>query len=1128
MPIKSASDDDDPTDARRAFLTAMQTLVRLPLLQAERDRRLGLRTAGFISGYRGSPLGGYDQELVRAGELLARHDVRFHPAINEDLAATACWGTQQVGLFPDPKYEGVFSVWYGKGPGLDRSMDAIKHANHAGTAPLGGVLALVGDDHLGKSSAFGHQSEFAFVDAMIPVIAPADLDEVLEFGLFGFALSRFCGSWVGMKLAGSLCESSATVRLPDAGRGWPAPQNYTPPPGGLHLRWPDDPLAMEDRTRRHRREAALAFIRAAGLDRIEGAAGPARLGIVASGRTYGVLREALRELGLDGDALDREGVRIFKPALAWPLEPTRALEFLRGLEQVLVVEDKRPLLEDQLKVFAHDRGLARPRIVGKRDEAGRTLLPESGEVEALPLAVLIGERIGWSAERLAALPARPAAPVDAPLSVRTPYFCSGCPHNTSTRVPAQAIAIGGIGCHTLAMFMDRGMRTFSHMGGEGGTWIGIAPFCGADHVFQNMGDGTFQHSGSMGIRAALAANANITFKILYNDAVAMTGGQPVEGRLTASRVTRVLAAEGVQTIAVVSDQPGQYESEGGLAARVTVHDRDELDAVQRRLASIPGVTALVYDQTCAAEKRRRRKAGTLSTPQRRVVINELVCEGCGDCGVQSNCLSIVPSETEFGTKRAIDQSSCNLDYSCLKGFCPSFVTVEGATLRRSSPRDLEAMPPPVVSAATSETCRILLAGVGGTGIVTVGAILGVAARLEGRAVRVNDVTGMAQKGGPVFGHVQISCASDALTTDTIPPGALDVLIAMDVVVADMPEAASRVGPATRVVANTDVVETGRFVQDREARVDLAALLGRLRSRCGPVDAIPAVRAATAAVGEPLAAGLLVIGYACQRGMVPLAPGSVVEAIGVHGGEVERNTAAFEWGRRIAADDAALAALGIPAAEELDFDARLARRVDFLTAYQDASWARRYRELVERVRAIENERVPGGGALANAVLVSAFKLMSYKDEYEVARLHLDPVFQTRIRQSFDGRLRLRYHLAPPNPFRPNRVPTRRTKTEFGSWVRLAFRLLVPFRRFRGSPLDPFGRSVERRMERKLIDDYFDLVDQLLGSLRSENHSLAVEIAALPETIRGFGHVKFDAMRQAQHRHQVLMERWQALG
>jgi indolepyruvate ferredoxin oxidoreductase len=1110
------------------FLSGMQALVRLPLLQAEHDRRLGRRTAGFVSGYRGSPIGGYDRELARARALLAQGGVRFQPGLNEDLAATACWGTQQVGLFPDPKVEGVFSIWYGKAPGLDRSMDAIKHATHAGTSPLGGVLAVVGDDHLAKSSAFGHQSEFAFVDALMPVLAPSDLGELLELGLFGFALSRFCGSWVGFKLAGSLCESSATVMLPDVARAWPVPADFTSPPGGLHLRWPDDALAMERRAKGPRREAAIAFTRAAGVDRIVGARGGARLGLAACGSAFGVLREALRELGLDDAGLSARGVRLYKPAVSWPLEPARALEFLRGLESVLVVEDKRPLVEDQLKVLLHDRALSGPRIVGKRDESGRALLPDSAEIEPLPLALILGERLGLPEAQLAPLRARLAGPPAPVLELRTPYFCSGCPHNTSTRVPDGALAIGGIGCHTLAMFMDRGMRTFSHMGGEGATWIGIAPFTGMGHVFQNMGDGTWQHSGSMGVRAAVAAGVNVTFKVLYNDAVAMTGGQPVEGQPTVPQVTRLLAAEGVKAIAVVSDDPGKYGADAGFAAGVTVHHRDELDAVQRRLASVPGVTALVYDQTCAAEKRRRRKAGRLSTPTRRVVINELVCEGCGDCGLQSNCVSIVPLETELGTKRAIEQASCNMDYSCLKGFCPSFVTVEDARPRRAAPRPADELPaPPLAALGDDEACRILLAGVGGTGIVTVGAILGVAARLAGLEARISDVTGMAQKGGPVLGHVQLARSAAALATDRIPPGGLDLLIAADLVVAGMPEAMQRAGPATCVVANTDTAQTGRFARDRDARVDAAALIAQLRARCGEVEALPAVRAATAAAGEPLGAGLLLLGHAFQRGLVPLPLESLLEAIRVNGGAAERNLAAFGWGRRLQAEPGALAALGVADEAAPGFEDSLARRVEFLTAYQDAAWASRYRALVERVRAAEAARVPGSDGLARAVLLGAFRLMSYKDEYEVARLHADPAFRRRLESYFEGPLRLRYHLAPPFLARPDPATGVPRKIEFGAWMGTVFRLLAPLRRLRGTALDPFGRTAERRLERQLVEEYLALVGRLLDGLAPANHALAVELASLPEGIRGFGHVKLAAVERARGRQRELLARWETL-
>ena len=1126
------------------YLSGMQALVRLLLQQARSDRARGHRTGGFVSGYRGSPIGGLDRELWRAKALLEEHDVRFAPGLNEELAATACWGTQQVPLFPQPRVQGVFSLWYAKNPGVDRAMDAIKHGSHAGTSPLGGVLVAAGDDHLAKSSAFGHQSEYEFVDCLMPVLAPASIAEILEFGLAGWALSRFCGSWVGLKLAGSICEGSATIDVAPP-RDWPLPP-FVFPPDGPHLRWPDDPGAMEHRAKAVRLPAAQAFVRAAGLDRSYGASGAARIGIVAPGRAHAQLHQALLELGIAGRDLESLGVRILKPAMTWPLEPEGFLGFAAGLDTLLVVEDKRPLVEDQAKVLLHDRmHRSAPRVIGKRDESGAVLLPESGEIDAARLALELGRRLGLPESRLEPVRARLApAPwpvTTAPTLPRTPYFCSGCPHNTSTRAPEGSTVVGGIGCHTLAMGMDRGMLTFTHMGGEGASWIGIAPFSGLPHVFQNMGDGTYQHSGVLGIRAAVAANVNVTFKILYNDAVAMTGGQPVEGLPSVPRLTRQLAAEGVARIAVVTDDPDKYAAEDGdgatgadrFADGVAVSHRDDLDHVQRELAKLPGVTALVYDQTCAAEKRRRRKVGQFPDPPKRLFINPRVCEGCGDCGVQSNCVSILPLETEFGRKRQIDQASCNKDYSCARGFCPSFVTVEGGTLRRPAPRDPGPLPEPpergsispgVAGGSGAAAARLLIAGIGGTGVVTVSAILGMAARLEGLEATVNDVTGMAQKGGPVLGHVQIADDLAKLGSDRVPPGSADVLLALDLVVANMPDAASRLGARTVAIANLDVAPTGAFTRNVDALPDAAALLERLRARVAGVESLHATEAATHAAGDPVAAGLLLLGYALQRGLVPLRRESVEQAIRLNKVAVERNLAAFGWGRRLAAEPGAAAQLGIVAGVALTLDELVARRSADLEDYQDAAYAARYRDLVARVRAAEERAMPGETALARTVAEQAHRLMAYKDEYEVARLYADPAFTARLAGTFEGNYRLRLNLAPPLLARRDPHTGLPRKSEYGPWLLPVLRGLAGLRRLRGTPLDPFGYTAERRMERRLVAGYFSLVDELLATLSAPRHALAVELADWPRTARGFGHVKAKSLATALERRDALLHRW----
>ena len=1119
------------------YLSGMQALVRLLLEQARSDRARGHATGGFVSGYRGSPIGGLDRELWRAKALLEEHNVRFVPGLNEELAATACWGTQQVPLFPQPKVQGVFSLWYAKNPGVDRAMDAIKHGSHAGTSPLGGVLVAAGDDHLAKSSAFGHQSEYEFVDCLMPVLAPANLAEIVEFGLAGWALSRYCGSWVGLKLAGSICEGSATMDVAPH-RAWPMP-SFAFPPDGPHLRWPDDAGAMEHRAKAVRLPAAQAFVRAAGLDRRSGAQGNARLGIVAPGRAHAQLHQALLELGIAGRDLESLGVRILKPAMTWPLEPEGFLEFAAGLDTLLVVEDKRPLVEDQAKVLLHDRMHRNaPRVIGKRDESGAPLLPESGEIEAARLALELGRRLAIPESRLEPLRARfaqaPALTTTPPALSRTPYFCSGCPHNTSTRAPEGSTVVGGIGCHTLAMFMDRGMLTFTHMGGEGASWIGISPFSDLPHVFQNMGDGTYQHSGVLGIRATVAANVNVTFKILYNDAVAMTGGQPIEGLPSVPRLTRQLAAEGVARIAVVTDDPDKYSTGEGSSAQgadpfaegVVVSHRDDLDHVQRELAKLPGVTALVYDQTCAAEKRRRRKVGQFPDPPKRLVINPRVCEGCGDCGVQSNCVSILPLETEFGRKRQIDQASCNKDYSCARGFCPSFVTVEGGTLRRPAPRDPGTLPEPPTPAARAAATRLLIAGIGGTGVVTVSAILGMAARLEGLEAAVNDVTGMAQKGGPVLGHVQIAHDSAQIGSDRVPPGATDVLLALDLVVANMPDAASRLGGRTVAIANLDVAPTGAFTRNVDALPDGAALLARIGSRVAGVETLHATQAAGAAAGDPVAAGLLMLGYALQRGLVPLRRESIEQAIRLNKVAVERNLAAFGWGRRLAAEPGAAAQLGIGEAGAATLEDFIARRVADLTDYQDAAYASRYRRLVERVREAEALTVPGQSVLTRAVAEQAYRLMAYKDEYEVARLYADPAFTAQLAGSFEGDYRLRLNLAPPLLARRDPHTGLPRKREYGPWLLPVLRGLARLRRLRGTPFDPFGYTAERRMERGLVTEYFALVDELLASLSTSRHAPAVELAEWPRTVRGFGHVKERSLAVSRTRRDALLAQWRA--
>ncbi len=1019
----------------RIYLTGTQALVRLPLLQRQRDAAAGLNTGCFISGYRGSPLGGFDQALWSARRFVERNHLKFQPAINEELAATAVWGSQQIGLFPGARYDGVFAVWYGKGPGVDRSGDALKHGNSAGTAPHGGVLALAGDDHTCKSSTLAHQSEFAFIDALIPVLNPAGVEDILDLGLYGWAMSRYAGCWVALKTVAETMDSSASISV-DPGRvDIVLPQDFAMPPGGLNIRWPDPPLDQEARLHRFKIPAAVAFARANRLDRIVIDPPNARFGIVTTGKSYLDVRQALEELGIGAEEAATQGLRLYKVAMPWPLEPEGARRFAEGLDEVLVVEEKRAVIETQLKDQLYnwpaDR---RPRILGKFDEAGEWMLPSNGELSPAQIARVIARRLTalgdtprWLGERITRLDARErqiggnVVPF-----ARTPYFCSGCPHNTSTRVPEGSRALAGIGCHYLSQFMDRNTATFTQMGGEGAAWIGQAPFVETTHVFANIGDGTYTHSGILAIRAAVAAGVTMTYKVLFNDAVAMTGGQPLDGGLTVPLVAAQLAAEGVKQVVIVTDEPHKYPPGTEFPHGATVRHRDELDQVQRELREIGGVTAIVYDQTCAAEKRRRRKRGRFPDPPQRVFINDLVCEGCGDCSATSNCLSVVPVETEFGRKRTIDQSSCNKDFSCLKGFCPSFVTVHGGRPRKRSPadlaeNDLPPLPEPALPALT-EPYGILVTGVGGTGVVTIGALIGMAAHLEGKGVAVLDQLGMAQKGGAVMSHVRIAEHPDQIHAVRIAAGSARLLLGCDLVVSASAEALSKAAPGTtRAVINSHEIITGDFTRNpdlpfpsRDLRAGVAASVGQ-----GGADFIDATGLATGLLGDSIASNLFMLGYAYQKGLVPVSAVAIGRAIELNGVAVEFNRDAFGWGRRAALDPASVKARAVPPRAVPDshrlsesLDEIIARRVAYLTQYQDAAYAERYAGRIRRLRQLEAARCAGATALTEAAARALFKAMAYKDEYEVARLYAETDFSARVAEQFEGPYELRFHLAPP--------------------------------------------------------------------------------------------------------------------
>jgi indolepyruvate ferredoxin oxidoreductase len=1141
-------DDKYITEKGRVYLTGTQALVRLPMMQRQRDSAAGLNTACFISGYRGSPLGGFDQALWGARRFIEKNHIRFQPAINEELAATAVWGSQQIGLFPGAKYDGVFAIWYGKGPGVDRSGDPLKHGNSAGSAPHGGVLVIAGDDHTCKSSTLAHQSEFAFIDASIPLLNPAGIEDILDLGLYGWAMSRYSGCWAAFKTVAETMDSSASVSV-DPGRiDIALPDDFDMPPSGLNIRWPDQPLDQEYRLHRYKLAAALAFARANRLDRIVIDSPRPRFGIITTGKSYLDVRQGLDDLGI-GEAEARDiGLRLYKVAMPWPLEPENARRFAEGLEEILVVEEKRAVIETQLKDQLYnwpaDR---RPRIIGKFDESGEWILPSNGELAPLQIAKVIGERLTRSgagalvADRLAAIEAKERHQGGSVVPFqRTPYFCSGCPHNTSTRVPEGSRALAGIGCHYLSQFMDRETATFTQMGGEGVPWIGQAPFTETQHVFANIGDGTYTHSGILAIRAAVAAGVNMTYKVLFNDAVAMTGGQALDGGLTVPVVTQQLAAEGVRQVVVVTDEPDKYPMAAGFAPGTIVRHRDELDLVQRELREVGGVTAIVYDQTCAAEKRRRRKRGRFPDPAKRVVINDLVCEGCGDCSTASNCLSVVPVETEFGRKRAIDQSSCNKDYSCLKGFCPSFVTVEGGNLKKHGGGDIDEdglppLPEPALP-GLAEPYGILVTGVGGTGVVTIGALIGMAAHLEGKGVTVLDMTGLAQKGGAVLSHVRIAARPDDIHAVRIAAGSARLLLGCDLVVSAGSEALSKLQPGqTTAIVNSHETITGDFTRNPDLPFPGSELCRSIAAAVGGDNAefLEATRLATGLLGDAIATNLFMLGYAYQRGLIPVSAAAIERAIDLNGVAVAFNRSAFQWGRRAAIDPALIEARAVPKGAvperhraSASLDELVGRRVEFLNAYQNAGYARRYFDRITRLREAEAGCTPSSTALTEAAARALFKLMAYKDEYEVARLYSETDFVRRIADQFEGDYRLRFHLAPPLLAERDPATGHLQKRTYGSWMLGAFRVLAKLRGLRGTAFDIFGRTAERRTERRLIVEYEAVLDELAAGLSPQNHSIAVELAALPLEIRGFGHVKEANLQHAKVKEAELLARFRA--
>ncbi|MBD9667173.1 indolepyruvate ferredoxin oxidoreductase family protein [Variovorax sp. VRV01] len=1152
-------------DAGAVFITGTQALIRILVMQRRRDAARGLHTQGFVSGYRGSPLGMVDQAIWKAGDRFKETGIRFVPAVNEELAATQVLGTQRVESDPERTVDGVYAMWYGKGPGVDRAGDALKHGNAYGSSPHGGVLVVAGDDHGCVSSSMPHQSDHAFMAWRMPVMQPASVAEYLEFGLYGYELSRYSGAWVGMAALSEIVESAGTVDLDavnarvaawadaDAVR---AATGHAAPPDGLHYRWPDLPSLRIESRLEDKLAAVAAFARCNSIDRHVIVSPHAKVGIVTCGKAHHDLMEVLRRLELSPEQLARAGVRLYKVGLSFPLEQTRLKAFAQGLGEILVVEEKGAVVETQLRdIFYNAPADARPVLVGKHGRDGLPLVSALGELRPSRLIELVAH---WLAAHFPdnhdlgdhLQHVRDFMPPEllgnaSDTVKRLPYFCAGCPHNTSTKVPEGSTARAGIGCHFMANWMDRSTAGLIQMGGEGVDWISHAMFTKTPHVFQNLGDGTYYHSGYLAIRQAVAAKATLTYKILFNDAVAMTGGQPVDGVISVDAIARQVESEGVAKVVVVSDAIGKYDAIRNRFPHGTeFHDRAALDEVQRRLREMRGVTVLIYEQTCAAEKRRRRKKGELADPPRRLFINEAVCEGCGDCTVQSNCVAVLPHETPMGRKRKIDQTSCNKDYSCAKGFCPSFVGVTGGKLRRKSGalaagRDaflhrVAALPHPAPHAWTGPY-DLLVTGVGGTGVVTVGAVIAMAAHLEGKSASVLDFMGFAQKGGAVLSFVRLADTPERLNQVRIDTQQADAILACDVVVGASADALQTVRHGrTRVLANIHEIPVAESLRNPDAELHVDLLLAKMRFVAGDeqVETFDAQSLAEEFLGDTLAANIVATGYAWQRGLVPLSLEALMHAIELNGVAVAANQSAFSLGRLAAGNAAALDQLRaapmdtqMPPADERPLEALLADARRHLTGYQNAAWAQRFEKRVRALQAAESA-LPGGDAslpFTRNAARSLLKLMSYKDEYEVARLYTDGAFLQKLKDQFEGDLKLEFHMAPPLLSRPvhGQAPA---KIRLGAWMLPAMKWLAHGKRLRGTAFDLFGFTQERRLERALIGQFEQRLGELAAGLSSGNQQLAAQIAALPLTIRGFGHVKLANLALAAEREAELMHRF----
>ena len=1152
-----------------AYMSGTQALVRIAMAMRRRDIAAGLNTGGYISGYRGSPLGSFDREVERAQKILDGLNVKFHAGVNEDLAATAVWGTQQVNLLPGANVDGVFGIWYGKSPGVDRSGDVMRHANAAGTAPKGGVLAIVGDDPGCKSSTLPSQSDHDLYAMQIPMLFPASIQEFVEYGVLGIEMSRFSGCWVALKVTSETVETSGTVDLSREDReiGYPTAKEFEMPPGGLSIRLNDAPRDIDWRLQNYKLFACHAFARKNKIDRVVMDSPKPRFGIITSGKSYGDVRQALFDLGITDDVAAEIGLRLYKVGMPWPLEPENAHDFVEGLEEILIVEEKREFIENQLKqqIFNWPPS-KRPIIVGKYDEDGKVLLRLESDLTVGMVARVIAQRIArfYTSPRIdEALKFYETYEKDlggyTPPSLRKPYYCSGCPHNTSTKVPEGSFAMVGIGCHYMVQWMDRNSALCTQMGGEGVPWLGAAPFTSRKHIFANLGDGTYFHSGTLAIRAAVASDVNITYKILYNDAVAMTGGQAVDGTMPVWRVAQQVMAEGVAKCWIVSENPEAYAKRENLPKDVEVFHRDFMDAIQKQAREMTGTTVIIYDQTCAAEKRRRRKRGSYPDPAKRVVINSAVCEGCGDCSVQSNCISVQPLETEFGRKRTINQSSCNKDFSCVKGFCPSFVTVEGGKLRKTSRVPAEsaletddgkgrwrgfrfsdqkgdATPdvssdespisasgedallgsiPDIAPPPLKDSYNVMVTGVGGTGVLTVGALMGMAAHLEGAHCAVLDMTGLAQKGGEVLSHVRLGSSLDVLSAGHIITGGADLLLACDEVSAAGKNAYETLNRnRTRAVINTHYTPVAEFVLNNDSDFHQASVRSAVIDAVRPDGQyfVEASGKVAALLGDEIGANIFMLGFAWQKGLIPLSRAALERALEINGVAIEENKKAFAYGRLAAHApekiDELVKGHDEPEAIATTLDEIVGKRFDFLKAYQSKRYAKRYLRFVDRARATGND------AIATTIAKAYHKLLAYKDEYEVARLYTNGDFLRSVQAQFEGDYKLKFHMAPPIFEKIDPATGRPKKRQFGPAMFFALRVLKHFKFLRGTALDPFGGLKDRKEERRLIAEYEALVERVLPALTPTNAEIAVELLSLPLTMRGFGPVKAGNVEKAR--------------